>query len=64
MKRMVKELTRVIKFPKLENHKNKKDMPIIPGMMTSVDIMIGKRTVLEYMLNPILRAKAMALREY
>jgi len=46
------------------NRKNKKDMPIIPGMMTSVDIMISKRTVLEYMLNPILRAKEMALREY
>ena len=46
------------------NHKNKKDMPIIPGMLTSVDIMISKRTVLEYMLNPILRAKEMALREY
>ena len=39
------------------------DMPIIPGMMTSVDVMIGKRTVLEYILNPVLRAKAMALRE-
>jgi len=46
------------------NRKNKKDMPIIPGMLTSVDIMVSKRTVLEYMLNPILRAKAMALREY
>jgi len=46
------------------NHKNKKDMPIIPGMLTSVDIMISKPTVLEYMLNPILRAKEMALREY
>ena len=40
------------------------DMPIIPGMMTSVDVMISKRTVLEYLLNPILRAKEMALREY
>jgi len=39
------------------------DMPIIPGMMTSVDVIIGKRTVLEYILNPVLRAKAMALRE-
>ncbi|MEI6894140.1 MAG: HlyD family type I secretion periplasmic adaptor subunit [Colwellia sp.] len=39
------------------------EMPIIPGMMTSVDVMIGKRTVLDYILNPILRAKALALRE-
>lgn len=40
------------------------DLPIIPGMLTSVDVIISKRTVLEYMLNPILRAKEMALREY
>jgi adhesin transport system membrane fusion protein len=40
------------------------DLPIIPGMQTSVDVIISKRTVLEYMLNPILRAKEMALREY
>jgi len=44
--------------------KDNKDMPIIPGMMTSVDVMIGKRTVLEYILNPLLRAKELALREY
>jgi len=36
--------------------RDKEDMPIIPGMMTSVDVMISKRTVLEYILNPILRA--------
>ncbi|MBU2872371.1 HlyD family type I secretion periplasmic adaptor subunit [Colwellia sp. E2M01] len=39
-------------------------MPIIPGMMTSVDVIISKRTVLEYILNPIMRAKELALREY
>jgi adhesin transport system membrane fusion protein len=39
-------------------------MPIIPGMMTSVDVIISKRTVLEYILNPLLRAKELALREY
>ena len=46
------------------NRKDKDDMPIIPGMLTSVDVMVSKRTVLEYMLNPLLRAKEMALREY
>jgi len=46
-------------------HSNeKKDMPIIPGMLTSVDVIISKRTVLEYILNPILRAKELALREH
>lgn len=39
------------------------DMPIIPGMLTSVDIITGKRTILEYILNPILRARETALRE-
>ncbi|WP_435237356.1 HlyD family type I secretion periplasmic adaptor subunit [Psychromonas sp. PT13] len=42
----------------------KEDMPIIPGMLTSVDVIISKRTVLEYILNPILRAKELALREH
>jgi adhesin transport system membrane fusion protein len=43
--------------------KDKKDMPIIPGMLTSVDVIMSKRSVLEYILNPILRAKDMALKE-
>ncbi len=38
-------------------------MPIIPGMLTSVDVITGQRSVLEYILNPILRAKDTALRE-
>ncbi len=39
------------------------DLPIIPGMMASVDILTGKKTVLDYLLKPILRAKQNALRE-
>lgn len=46
------------------NNRGNKEMPIIPGMMTTVDVIISKRTILEYILNPILRAKEMALREY
>jgi len=38
-------------------------LPIIPGMVTSVDILAGKKTVLSYLLKPVLRAKHMALRE-
>jgi membrane fusion protein, adhesin transport system len=44
--------------------RDNKNMPIIPGMMTSVDVMISKRTVLEYILNPLLRARELAFREY
>jgi adhesin transport system membrane fusion protein len=39
------------------------EMPIIPGMLTSVDVITGRRSILEYILNPILRAKDTALRE-
>jgi len=40
-----------------------KKLPIIPGMTASVDVMTGKKTVLEYILKPILRAQQSALRE-
>ena len=39
------------------------DLPIIPGMTASIDILTGKKTVLAYLLKPILRAKQNALRE-
>ncbi len=39
------------------------DLPIIPGMTASIDIITGKRTVMEYLLEPILRANKNALRE-
>ena len=38
-------------------------LPIIPGMTASVDIITGKRTVMEYLLKPILNAQTNALRE-
>lgn len=41
----------------------KKSLPIIPGMTAVVDIRTGKRTVLEYLLKPILRGREMAFRE-
>jgi adhesin transport system membrane fusion protein len=38
-------------------------LPIIPGMTVSVDILTGKKTVLDYLLKPILKASQNALRE-
>ncbi len=38
-------------------------LPIIPGMVVSVDILTGKKTILSYLLKPVLRAKHTALRE-
>jgi adhesin transport system membrane fusion protein len=37
--------------------------PIIAGMTVSVDILTGKKTVLDYILKPILKTKQLALRE-
>lgn len=38
-------------------------LPIIPGMVAQVDIMTGKKTVLDYLIKPIIRAKANSLSE-
>lgn len=39
------------------------NLPIIPGMTASVDILTGKKSVLDYLLKPILKARQNALRE-
>ena len=38
-------------------------MPVIPGMTAEVDILTGNKTVMSYLLKPILKGKAYALRE-
>ena len=38
-------------------------LPIIPGMTAEVDILTGNKSVLAYLLKPVLKAKAYALRE-
>ncbi|PVV22465.1 MAG: hemolysin secretion protein D [gamma proteobacterium symbiont of Ctena orbiculata] len=40
-----------------------KALPIISGMQAEVDILTGKKSVLEYLFKPLLRAKGRALRE-
>jgi adhesin transport system membrane fusion protein len=40
-----------------------KSMPIIPGMVAEVDIMTGKKSVLAYLLKPVIRAKSHAFTE-
>ncbi|MBS1210992.1 MAG: HlyD family type secretion periplasmic adaptor subunit [Proteobacteria bacterium] len=37
--------------------------PIIPGMVAEVDILTGKKSILSYLIKPVLRAHASALRE-
>ena len=40
-----------------------KPLPIIPGMISEVDVLTGKKTILNYLLKPVLRAKNRALSE-
>jgi len=38
-------------------------LPIIPGMIATVDIITGEKTVMDYILKPLKRAQASALSE-
>ncbi|MDR6960715.1 adhesin transport system membrane fusion protein [Pseudomonas brassicacearum] len=42
---------------------DEKPLLIIPGMVASVDIITGKKTVLSYLLKPIIKARSEALHE-
>ncbi len=39
------------------------NLPIIAGMLTEVDVLTGKKTVLDYLLKPLFKAQQRALRE-
>lgn len=52
-----------VKTEKSEIVHDGKSHAIIPGMVASVDIMTGKKTVLQYLLKPINRARTEAMRE-
>ncbi len=52
-----------VRTPKTSITYRNEHLPIMPGMLTTVDILTGKKTVLDYMLKPILKAKQNALRE-
>ncbi|MFK3711105.1 HlyD family type I secretion periplasmic adaptor subunit [Leclercia adecarboxylata] len=55
----------IIRLRTDKNHLGTDEKPllIIPGMIASVDIITGKKTVMAYLLKPILRARAEAFRE-
>lgn len=42
---------------------DEKPLLIIPGMVASVDIITGKKSILSYLLKPIIKARAEALHE-
>lgn len=43
--------------------RNNKPIRVIPGMVATVDILTGQKSVLQYLLSPVLRARNEALRE-
>ncbi len=55
----------LVRVRTLKSHLGKTDdsLPIIPGMIAQVDILTGKKTVMDYLLKPILKAKQKALSE-
>ncbi|MFJ4068815.1 HlyD family type I secretion periplasmic adaptor subunit [Pseudomonas sp. NPDC089996] len=42
---------------------DEKPLQIIPGMVATVDIMTGEKTIMSYLLKPIIKARTEALRE-
>ena len=48
-----------------KNHLGTESNPLflLPGMTASVDVIVGKHTVLDYLLKPIIKAQGTALRE-
>lgn len=46
-----------------EPEENGRTFSVIPGMQAAVDILTGEKTVLQYWLKPILRAKENSMRE-
>ncbi len=53
----------VIRTEKNYLEKDGEKLPIIPGMIASVDIKTGKKTILDFILKPILKTKENALHE-
>jgi adhesin transport system membrane fusion protein len=53
----------VIQTDKNYLERNGKKLPIIPGMIASVDIVTGKKTIMDFILKPILKTKQEAFHE-
>ena len=52
-----------VRTDKAALEKDGRSFPIMPGMVSSVDIITGKKTVLSYLLKPLNKAQQEALRE-
>ena len=52
-----------IRTPETSIRRNGQEYPIIPGMVASVDILTGKKTVMEYILKPLIKTIDNAMNE-
>lgn len=55
--------TATVKTTESVLRKGDKSLPIIPGMVAQVDVITGEKSVLDYLLKPIVKAQKEALRE-
>jgi len=39
------------------------NLPILPGMVAEVDILNGKKSIMRYLMNPVLKLQEKAFRE-
>lgn len=53
----------IIKTDKNYLERNGNKLPIIPGMIATADIITGKKTILDFILKPILKVKQDSLHE-
>ena len=55
----------IAKIKTEKNYLGKEDSSLIllPGMTATVDIIVGKHSILDYLIKPIIKAKELALRE-
>ncbi len=53
----------VVKTNKNYLERNNEKLPIIPGMIASIDIVTGKKSIMNFILKPILKTKQGALHE-
>jgi adhesin transport system membrane fusion protein len=55
--------TVIIETPKSYLTSGQRRLPITPGMLCSADIITGRKSVLDYLLKPVIKARSQALRE-
>lgn len=55
----------IIRIRTTKNNLSSEDgeLPILPGMVAEVDILNGKKTIMRYLMNPVLKLKDNAFRE-